>query len=46
MEYLVSQGIAQSRLTMIGFGETKPTVSNETQEGREQNRRVEVLFTK
>ena len=46
MEYLVSQGIVQSRLTMIGFGETKPTVSNETQEGREQNRRVEVLFTK
>ena len=46
MEYLVSQGIAQNRLTMIGFGETKPTVSNETQEGREQNRRVEVLFTK
>ena len=46
MEYLVSQGIAQSRLTMIGFGETKPTASNETQAGREQNRRVEVLFTK
>jgi outer membrane protein OmpA-like peptidoglycan-associated protein len=46
MEYLISQGIAQSRLSMIGFGETKPTVSNETQEGRETNRRVEILFTK
>ena len=46
MEYLVSQGIAQNRLTMIGFGETKPIASNNTQKGRETNRRVEILFTK
>ena len=46
MNYLVSQGIAQNRLSMKGFGETKPLASNETIKGRETNRRVEVLFTK
>jgi len=46
VNYLVSQGVAKSRLTMMGFGETKPTASNETKQGREMNRRVEVLFTK
>ena len=46
VNYLVSQGVAQNRLTRIGFGETKPTASNKTRKGRETNRRVEVLFTK
>jgi outer membrane protein OmpA-like peptidoglycan-associated protein len=46
LNYLVSQGIAQNRLVMRGFGETKPIASNETRKGRETNRRVEVLFTK
>jgi len=46
MNYLVSKGIAQNRLVMKGFGETKPLASNETIKGRETNRRVEVLFTK
>jgi outer membrane protein OmpA-like peptidoglycan-associated protein len=46
VNYLVSQGIDKSRLTRKGFGETKPAASNETQKGREMNRRVEVLFTK
>lgn len=46
VNYLVSQGVARNRLTMKGFGETRPAASNETREGRELNRRVEVLFTK
>jgi OOP family OmpA-OmpF porin len=46
INYLVKQGVAKSRLTMKGYGETRPAASNATPEGREKNRRVEVLFTK
>jgi outer membrane protein OmpA-like peptidoglycan-associated protein len=41
-DYLVSQGVAPSRVTAIGFGETQPKASNETPEGRQLNRRVEI----
>ncbi|TOK04618.1 OmpA family protein [Vibrio parahaemolyticus] len=43
-DYLVQQGIDASRLTVIGMGENSPVASNETKEGRMQNRRVEVHF--
>jgi len=46
VNYLVKQGVAKSRFIMKGFGETKPAASNDTQKGRELNRRVELLFTK
>jgi OOP family OmpA-OmpF porin len=41
-DYLKSQGIAASRITTKGWGETKPEASNKTKEGRAQNRRVEL----
>ena len=46
VNYLVEHGVDPGRLTMKGYGETRPAASNETEEGRELNRRVDVLFKK
>jgi len=43
--YLSGKGIATSRLTIIGFGETLPRYTNETAEGQSQNRRVDFLIS-
>jgi outer membrane protein OmpA-like peptidoglycan-associated protein len=40
--YLISGGVAESRLTARGFGPDQPIASNKTAEGRAQNRRVEL----
>ena len=43
-DYLVTTGgIAAARLTTAGFGDTKPVAPNTTDEGRAQNRRVELV---
>ena len=42
--YLGSQGINAQRLITVGYGETRPIASNDTQEGRQQNRRVEITL--
>jgi OOP family OmpA-OmpF porin len=42
MDYLVSKGIARERLQAKGYGSTRPVASNATEEGRAQNRRVEL----
>lgn len=40
--FLISKGVAPQRITAIGFGKTMPVASNDTPEGRAQNRRVEI----
>lgn len=42
-DYLVSQGVNASRLETQGYGESRPIATNETDEGRQQNRRVELV---
>jgi OmpA-OmpF porin, OOP family len=43
-QYLVqSFGIAPTRLEAMGFGQSKPAAANDTPEGRQQNRRVELV---
>jgi len=45
LHYLVKdQGIAPERLSAIGYGEYRPVASNETKDGRKQNRRVEIVI--
>jgi len=41
----IKQGIAPERIRAKGFGETNPVASNDTMEGRAQNRRVELHRT-
>lgn len=41
-KYLLKRGIESERLTFKGYGEIRPKYSNETAEGRELNRRVEI----
>jgi outer membrane protein OmpA-like peptidoglycan-associated protein len=43
-EYLVKNGVDKNRLAAQGFGDTRPLVFNDTEEGRAQNRRVELLL--
>lgn len=42
--FLVGEGVAASRLTTQGKGETEPIAPNATAEGRAQNRRVEIVI--
>ena len=41
--YMVDMGIAPDRLSTIGFGFDRPVDTNETDEGRQKNRRVQIM---
>lgn len=42
-DYLVRQGIESSRVTAMGYGEANPVATNDTDDGRAENRRVEFV---
>jgi outer membrane protein OmpA-like peptidoglycan-associated protein len=41
---LIGRGLSSSRLQTIGFGESKPLATNDTEAGRQQNRRVRIVI--
>ena len=43
-DYLVSKGVPANKISTSGAGEGSPTASNNTAEGRQQNRRVEIMI--
>jgi OOP family OmpA-OmpF porin len=43
--YLINHfGVKASRLSSVGYGQTKPIASNNTEEGRQKNRRVQAVI--
>lgn len=43
-EYMISQGLSETRVQIEGRGETEPIADNTTEEGQQENRRVEVAI--
>jgi len=44
LHYLSNKSVSEPRLAAIGYGEYKPVASNDTKEGRQKNRRVEIVI--
>ena len=42
-DYMTSKGLSATRMTAKGYGESRPIASNDTKEGRAENRRVEMI---
>lgn len=45
-KYLLSKKIQTARITSVGYGETKPIATNDTEDGRAQNRRVQLAIVR
>jgi len=43
--FLTQQGVPESSTSVTGFGKTRPIASSNTSEGRQQNRRVELIVS-
>ena len=43
VDYLVKAGLPPARFTAVGYGSTQPVASNETEDGKAQNRRIEFV---
>ncbi|PXY42825.1 hypothetical protein DMB65_02070 [Flavobacterium cheongpyeongense] len=46
MNYFIEKGIGKDRLKSVGYGDTKPVATNDNEEGRKINRRVEINLVK
>ncbi len=46
IRYLHDRGVSIDRLSAVGFGEYHPIADNSTEEGKQKNRRIEIVFTK
>ena len=44
LHYLSDKSVSEPRLAAIGYGEYKPVAPNDTKEGRQKNRRVEIVI--
>lgn len=45
MKFLISSGISYERLTVNGYGKSRPIAPNDTEQGRQLNRRIEIVIT-
>jgi outer membrane protein OmpA-like peptidoglycan-associated protein len=43
--FLVDQGMPASNISSLGYGESRPIAANNTRDGRDQNRRVELVLS-
>ncbi len=43
-DYLVKSGVTENKIVVVAFGSTIPVASNKTAEGRQKNRRVEIIL--
>ncbi|HSC69591.1 MAG TPA: flagellar motor protein MotD [Cellvibrio sp.] len=46
VKYLASRGVEPERLSAVGYGEYQPIATNDTDQGRAQNRRVAIMVAK
>jgi chemotaxis protein MotB len=44
VQHLIKNGVASTNLSAAGYGDTQPVASNDTKEGRAQNRRIEIVL--